>query len=204
MAAEIDASYDPVGLDALVQQAFQGGEESPKRAGATPEALARSLEAGLGRSAMRPWKRPARIPRPWRPGVGRGHGGCPCFRAPAGHGAGGAGGTPAALEPLCRALRDPAVAVRRSAGDALNDLADPAAVPAMEAALADPNKLVRWRAARFLFELGGKDQLAALARAQDDPEFEVRMQVRQAMERIEGGQAAQGPVWMRMTQQRQG
>jgi HEAT repeat protein len=97
-------------------------------------------------------------------------------------------------------LRDPAVAVRRSAGDALNDLADPGALPAMEAALADPNKLVRWRAARFIFELGDRANLPALARAQDDPEFEVRMQVRQAMERIEGGQAAQGPVWMRMTQ----
>jgi HEAT repeat protein len=98
-------------------------------------------------------------------------------------------------------LKDPAVAVRRSAGDALNDLGDPAALPAMEAALSDPNKLVRWRAARFLFEQGGRDNLPALGRVQDDPEFEVRMQVRQAMERIEGGQAAQGPIWMRMTQQ---
>ena len=113
-------------------------------------------------------------------------------------------GTPETLGPLCRALQDPAVAVRRSAGDALNDLGDPAALPALEAALADPNKLVRWRAARFLFEQGGRDNLPALARAQDDPEFEVRMQVRQAMERIEGGQAAQGPVWMRMTQKRPG
>ena len=111
-------------------------------------------------------------------------------------------GGPGALAPLCQALRDPAPAVRRSAGDALNDLADPAALPAMEASLADPNKLVRWRAARFLFENGDRQNLPALARAQDDPEFEVRMQVRQAMERIEGGQAAQGPVWMRMTQNR--
>jgi HEAT repeat protein len=108
------------------------------------------------------------------------------------------------VEPLCRALKDPSVAVRRSAGDALNDLGDPAALPAMEAALADPNKLVRWRAARFLFELGGRENLPVLAQAQDDPEFEVRMQVRQALERIEGGQAAQGPVWMRMTQKRPG
>ncbi len=62
--------------------------------------------------------------------------------------------------------------------------------------------VIRWRAARFLFEQGGREDLPALAQAQDDPEFEVRMQVRQAMERIEGGQAAQGPVWARMTQHR--
>jgi hypothetical protein len=42
-----------------------------------------------------------------------------------------------------------------------------------------------------------RDNLPALVRDQDDPEFEVRMQVRQAMERIEGGQAAQGPIWDR-------
>jgi HEAT repeat protein len=71
--------------------------------------------------------------------------------------------------------------VRRSAGDALNDLGDPAALPAMAAALADPNKLVRWRAARFLFEQGGREDLPALAEAQDDPEFEVRMQVRRPL-----------------------
>lgn len=72
----------------------------------------------------------------------------------------------------------------------------------MAAALTDPNKLVRWRDARFLFEEGGREALQPWPRLRDDPEFEVRMQVRQAMERIEGGQAAQGPVWARMTKKR--
>ena len=204
MAAEIDASYDPVRLDALVQQAFQGGEETPEaRSKPTPEALARSLEDPDWKKRYAALEAAGADPEAMAQLVAAMADAHVSVRRLATVLV-GLVGTPAALEPLCRALRDPAVAVRRSAGDALNDLADPAAVPAMEAALADPNKLVRWRAARFLFELGGKDQLAALARAQDDPEFEVRMQVRQAMERIEGGQAAQGPVWMRMTQQRQG
>jgi HEAT repeat protein len=204
VAAEIDASYDPVRLDALVQQAFQGGEETPEaRSKPTPEALARSLEDPDWKRRYAALEAAGADPEAMAQLVAAMADAHVSVRRLATVLV-GLVGTPAALEPLCRALRDPAVAVRRSAGDALNDLADPAAVPAMEAALADPNKLVRWRAARFLFELGGKDQLAALARAQDDPEFEVRMQVRQAMERIEGGQAAQGPVWMRMTQQRQG
>ena len=200
VVAEIDASYDPPRLDALVQQAFQAGEGAPEvrvkpnpadldhlladpdwkhryaaleASGADPACLAH-LVAAMDDSHVSV-RRLATVLV-------------------------GLVGTPDALGPLCQALKDPAVAVRRSAGDALNDLGDPAALPAMEAALADPNKLVRWRAARFIFELGGRANLPALVKAQDDPEFEVRMQVRQAVERIEGGQAALGPVWMRMTQ----
>ena len=33
----------------------------------------------------------------------------------------------------------------------------------------------------------------------DDPEFEVRMQVRQAIERIESGGEARGTVWQQLT-----
>jgi HEAT repeat protein len=65
--------------------------------------------------------------------------------------------------------------------------------------LKDSNKLVRWRAGRFLFELGDESALPALREAQNDPEFEVRMQIRQAIERIESGKAGQGPVWRQMT-----
>ena len=65
--------------------------------------------------------------------------------------------------------------------------------------LKDTNKLVRWRAARFLFEHGNQSALSALAEVAGDPEFEVRMQVRQAIERIESGGEAQGTVWQQLT-----
>lgn len=103
------------------------------------------------------------------------------------------------MEPLCEALKDDAVAVRRTAGDALTDLGDPRAIEPMVQTLKDTNKLVRWRAARFLFEHGNRSALSALAEVADDPEFEVQMQVRQAIERIESGGAAQGTVWQQLT-----
>ena|SRR5215813_4642216 len=108
--------------------------------------------------------------------------------------------TPEVLAPLCEALKDEAVGVRRSAGDALTDLGDPRAIGPMVETLTDPNKLVRWRAGRFLYELGDESALPALREAQDDPEFEVAMQIRQAIERIESGKVGQGPVWRQMTQ----
>lgn len=106
---------------------------------------------------------------------------------------------PAVLPYLYRALRDSSASVRRTAGDTLSDLGDPAAQEAMIGALSDTNKLVRWRAARFLYEVGDTQALPALRAAQDDPEFEVRMQIRMALERIEGGQEAEGSVWQQMT-----
>lgn len=106
---------------------------------------------------------------------------------------------PDVLPYLYRALKDDSVAVRRTAGDTLSDLGDPAAGEAMAEALSDTSKLVRWRAARFLYEAGDKSALSALRAAEDDPEFEVRMQVKMALERIEGGQEAEGSVWQQMT-----
>jgi hypothetical protein len=204
VVAELDASCDPPRLEALVQKAFQDGEGGTEvRVKPNPADLDRLLAdpdwkqryAALEATGAEPDCLAHLVAAMADPHVS--------VRRLATVLA-GLVGTPDVLWPLCQALKDPAVAVRRSAGDALNDLGDPAALPAMEAALADPNKLVRWRAARFIFELGDRANLAALAKAQDDPEFEVRMQVRQAMERIEGGQAALGPVWMRMTQKGSG
>ncbi|MEK3725969.1 conserved virulence factor C family protein [Paenibacillus sp. FSL H8-0034] len=97
------------------------------------------------------------------------------------------------------ALEDSTASVRRTAGDTLSDIGDPGAVPMMMKALQDPNKLVRWRAARFLYEVGDEQALTALRPAEDDPEFEVRMQIKMAIERIEGGHAAEGSVWQQMT-----
>ncbi len=108
--------------------------------------------------------------------------------------------TPEVLAPLCEALKDEAVGVRRSAGDALTDLGDRRAIGPMVETLKDPNKLVRWRASRFLYELGDGSALPALREAQDDREFEVAMQLRQAIERIESGKVGQGPVWRQITQ----
>jgi HEAT repeat protein len=109
--------------------------------------------------------------------------------------------TPEVLTPLCEALKDEAVGVRRSAGDALTDLGDLKAIGPMVETLKDQNKLVRWRASRFLYELGDESALPALREAQDDREFEVAMQIRQAIARIESGKVGQGPVWRQMTQE---
>jgi hypothetical protein len=105
---------------------------------------------------------------------------------------------PVVLPYLYEALKDDSVSVRRTAGDTLSDLGFPEAQGAMAEALCDPNKLVRWRAARFLYEAGDHSVLPALHAALEDPEFEVRMQIRMAIERIEGGEAAAGSVWQQM------
>lgn len=107
--------------------------------------------------------------------------------------------SPEALPLLAEALKDRSPAVRRTAGDTLNDLGDPAAMPMMIEALKDPNKLVRWRAARFLFEIGDESALPALREAAEDEEFEVRLQAKMALERIERGEEAAGTVWQQMT-----
>jgi hypothetical protein len=101
---------------------------------------------------------------------------------------------------LYEALKDKAVPVRRTAGDCLSDIGDPEAIPVMIEALKDPSKLVRWRAAMFLYEVGDESALPALKAAENDPEFEVSMQIKMAIERIEGGEEAKGSVWKQMTE----
>ncbi|MFC4322755.1 conserved virulence factor C family protein [Litchfieldia salsa] len=103
---------------------------------------------------------------------------------------------------LYEALVDKSVTVRRTAGDCLSDIGDADAIQPMVAALNDANKLVRWRAAMFLYEVGDESALDPLKRAQDDPEFEVSMQIKLAIERIEGGEEAKGSVWKQMTESR--
>ncbi|KIY22247.1 MULTISPECIES: conserved virulence factor C family protein [Mesobacillus] len=103
---------------------------------------------------------------------------------------------------LYKALKDKTVTVRRTAGDCLSDLGLPEATDAMMEALTDPSKLVRWRAAMFLFEVGDERALPALKQAEDDPEFEVSMQVKLAIARIEHGEEAKGSVWKQMTESR--
>lgn len=111
---------------------------------------------------------------------------------------------PGVLPLLYKALKDKSVTVRRTAGDCLSDIGDPAAMKEMMEALKDKNKLVRWRAAMFLYEVGNESALQALKEAENDPEFEVSMQVKMAIERIEGGEEAKGSVWKQMTESRKG
>lgn len=97
-------------------------------------------------------------------------------------------------------LDDSSVTVRRTAGDTLSDIGDPAAIPTMIRSLKDKNKLVRWRAAMFLYEVGDESAIDALKEAQYDSEFEVAMQIKMALKRIEGGEEAEGSVWKQMTE----
>ncbi|WP_310552043.1 conserved virulence factor C family protein [Paenibacillus glufosinatiresistens] len=110
--------------------------------------------------------------------------------------------TPEAMELLYEAMRDSAPAVRRTAGDTLSDIGNPAATKVMLSALSDSSKIVRWRAARFLYEVGTAEARDALQGAADDPEFEVGLQARMALERIESGEEAAGTVWQQMSERR--
>ncbi|MGA9228278.1 MAG: conserved virulence factor C family protein [Mesobacillus sp.] len=107
-----------------------------------------------------------------------------------------------ALPLLYKALKDKTVTVRRTAGDCLSDLGHPEAMHEMMAALKDSSKLVRWRAAMFLYEVGDEMAIPALKEAENDPEFEVSMQVKLAIARIELGEEAKGSVWKQMTEAR--
>ncbi|QHT59894.1 virulence factor [Paenibacillus lycopersici] len=111
---------------------------------------------------------------------------------------------PEAMPLLFAGLRDASASVRRTAGDTLSDLGDPAAIGPMIEALGDRNKLVRWRAARFLYEAGDDTAVEALERAAADPEYEVSLQARIALERIQRGEEAAGSVWQQMTRTREG
>ena len=90
--------------------------------------------------------------------------------------------------------------VRRTAGDCLSDLGFTEAIPEMILSLSDPNRLVRWRAAMFLYEVGDESAIPALKKALDDPEFEVRMQVKIALDRIQEGKEAEGSIWHQMNE----
>ncbi|XXM74253.1 conserved virulence factor C family protein [Lysinibacillus sphaericus] len=103
---------------------------------------------------------------------------------------------------LYRGLEDKSVSVRRTAGDCLSDLGFKQAMPQMVDALKDKSKLVRWRAAMFLYEEGDESALPGLKAVEDDPEFEVKLQAKMAIERIEGGEEAKGSVWKQMTEAR--
>lgn len=107
-----------------------------------------------------------------------------------------------ALPLLYKALKDKTVTVRRTAGDCLSDLGHTEAMNEMMQALSDSSKLVRWRAAMFLYEVGDERALHALKEAEEDPEFEVAMQVKLAIARIEHGEEAKGSVWKQMTEAR--
>ena len=111
--------------------------------------------------------------------------------------------TPEAMQLLYKAMRDSSPVVRRTAGDTLSDIGNPEATVPMIEALQDKSKLVRWRAARFLYEVGGDEAREALLEAVNDPEFEVGLQARMALERIDSGEEAAGTVWQQMAKRNQ-
>jgi hypothetical protein len=105
------------------------------------------------------------------------------------------------VEALCDALlNDSNVGVRRTAGDSLSDIGDISAQEAVCKALTDPNKLVRWRAARFLAEVGDETALPYLEKASEDEAHEVRLEIEAAINHIQQGSNALGPVWKLMSQ----
>src|SRR5699024_2142014 len=93
-----------------------------------------------------------------------------------------------------------AVNVRRTAGDCLSDLGFKEAQPEMIKTLSDKSRIVRWRAAMFLYEVGDETAIPALQEALEDSEFEVRMQAKMALARIESGKEAAGSIWHQMAQ----
>ncbi|MEO4052834.1 virulence factor [Solibacillus sp. CAU 1738] len=105
----------------------------------------------------------------------------------------------AVVPALEKAIQDKSAAVRRTAGDCMSDLGFVAFERAMIKALSDKNKLVRWRAAMFLYETGTEASLEALRVAGNDVEFEVKLQAKMALARIEQGEEAKGSVWKQMT-----
>lgn len=100
------------------------------------------------------------------------------------------------------ALKDKSAAVRRTAGDAMSDLGFEQFAEAMKVALFDKNKLVRWRAAMYFYEVGTIEALPVLKEAMDDKEYEVKLQIRMAIARIEEGEEAKGSVWKQMNEAR--
>ncbi len=111
--------------------------------------------------------------------------------------------TPEAMQLLFRAMKDGSPAVRRTAGDTLSDIGDASATQVMLESLTDGSKIVRWRAARFLYEVGTDAARDALEEASNDPEFEVGLQARMALERIDSGEEAAGTIWQQMAKSRQ-
>lgn len=108
----------------------------------------------------------------------------------------------AVVPALEKAIQDKSAAVRRTAGDCMSDLGFEAFEPAMHKALTDKNKLVRWRAAMYLYETGTEASIEALRAVENDPEFEVKLQAKMALARIEQGEEAKGSVWKQMTDAR--
>ncbi|MDR6552090.1 virulence factor [Paenibacillus qinlingensis] len=198
---ELDASYDDARLEELVSRAMQETSDTP----AAPEAAAEDLVAAAEGLRSSDWKLRYAALQKIQPSletlsllVTALQDENTSLRRLATVYLGDIK-EPEVLPYLYRALEDDTPSVRRTAGDTLSDLGDPAAMPAMAKALKDRNKLVRWRAARFLYEVGDRSVLEDLKQAADDTEFEVRMQVKIALERIEGGHAAEGSVWQQMT-----
>jgi hypothetical protein len=198
VAGEIAAAYDETRLQQLLDAALkQGAGGADPTEPLTPEVVARRLQDPDWRVRFGALDRLEPSPEALALIIGAAADPNASVRRLAVVYLGEMGGAEV-LPHLFRALQDDSAAVRRAAGDCLSDIGDPAATGPMAATLNDPSKLVRWRAARFLYEAGDSSALPALRVASGDPEFEVALQARLAIERIEGGQAGVEPAWKRM------
>lgn len=199
MVEEISAAYDAERLERLVSQAFEkGNDQSGSDEGITSAEVAIRMEDADWKIRFAALER-MKLTKDELPILTKAlDDSKTSIRRLATAYLGEIGG-PEVLAPLYKALTDKSSAVRRTAGDTLSDIGDPAAIGHMTEALKDKNKLVRWRAARFIFEVGDKSAIPALRDAENDEEFEVSLQVKIALERIEGGKEAEGSIWQQMT-----
>ncbi|WP_040228558.1 conserved virulence factor C family protein [Bhargavaea cecembensis] len=109
---------------------------------------------------------------------------------------------PAVVPYIGKAMEDKSAPVRRTAADAMSDLGFSEFEDLAIRALSDKSKIVRWRGAMYLYESGTEKSLPALHEAENDPEFEVKLQAKMAVARIEGGEEAKGSIWKQMTELR--
>ena len=95
---------------------------------------------------------------------------------------------------LYKGLNDQHPAIRRTAGDCISDLGYKEALPEMEKHLTI-HKNCSLESCNVLFEEGGEAQLASLRAHANDNAYEVKLQVKMAISRIENGDEALGSVW---------
>jgi HEAT repeat protein len=93
----------------------------------------------------------------------------------------GMASTPASLQGAMEALKDPSVAVRTAAAEALASLRHPAAAAALRDALSDPDQAVRVGAVRALAAIDDAGALRYVLSALKDPDRRVRKEVARAI-----------------------
>ncbi len=97
---------------------------------------------------------------------------------------------PAALSPLCRALKSERLDVRRESVTSLGKLGNEKAIPHLVEVLNDPAPVVRSRAALALAELDAKEALEPLTRQLDDSSRQAAGNAVRALGKLMGKEAS--------------